>query len=177
MKMTPVIKDFKITDLPALRVLNNSAVPHVPAITEQELQDLAQKSCYLRTAWIADRLAGFLLALGPGQDYQSLNYKWFSERYKDFVYIDRVVVAEEARGTGIGKALYEDIESFSRERTGLITCEVNLFPPNPQSVAFHKKAGFCEVGQQNTESGSKRVSLLIKPLDAETASAVCRKAG
>ena len=46
-----------------------------------------------------------------------------------------------------------------------MTCEVNLRPPNPGSMAFHRAMGFDEVGTQNTEGGSKTVSLLVKRLD------------
>jgi len=38
-------------------------------------------------------------------------------------------------------------------------------PRNDESLVFHERFGFEEVGQQNTSGGSKRVSLLVKELD------------
>jgi predicted GNAT superfamily acetyltransferase len=47
-----------------------------------------------------------------------------------------------------------------------LTCEVNLAPPNPRSLAFHHAQGFQEMAQQMTDGGLKRVSLLRKTVDA-----------
>jgi predicted GNAT superfamily acetyltransferase len=41
-----------------------------------------------------------------------------------------------------------------------VACEVNLIPPNPQSMAFHLGSGFKEVGQLHHEGDDKLVSLL-----------------
>ena len=46
----------------------------------------------------------------------------------------------------------------------MLTCEVNLKPPNPGSIVFHQQLGFAEVDQQETEQGAKRVSLMVKTL-------------
>jgi predicted GNAT superfamily acetyltransferase len=35
---------------------------------------------------------------------------------------------------------------------------------NEGSLRFHHRIGFVEVGQQDTDGGTKRVSLLAKPL-------------
>ena len=106
------------------------------------------------------------MALRPGQSYQSLNYRWFSERYENFVYIDRIAVAPAYKGRGIGRALYADVESLAATTAPILTCEVNLVPSNADSMAFHTKLGFAEVGQQVTEGGKKRVSLMVKTLAA-----------
>ena len=44
--------------------------------------------------------------------------------------------------------------------SGCITCEVNTRPANPDSMAFHERLGFREVGRQQTEGGAKEVALL-----------------
>ena len=105
-----------------------------------------------------------MLALAEGADYTSLNFRWFQERYATFVYIDRVVVRASQRGAGVGHALYVDVESQARKRAPILACEVNLRPPNPRSMAFHERFGFREVGQQDTEEGTKRVRLMAKEL-------------
>ncbi len=108
------------------------------------------------------------MSLQPGQPYQSPNYRWFSEHYPKFVYVDRIAVSPAFKGKGIGRALYLNVENLARRVAPVVTCEVNLIPANPDSLAFHKKLGFTEVGQQNTESGKKRVSLLAKMLSSRT---------
>jgi predicted GNAT superfamily acetyltransferase len=76
-----------------------------------------------------------------------------------------VVVDPAVHASGIGKALYADIEAFARERASKIACEVNTVPPNERSQRFHHSLGFRQVGIKSTNEGAKQVSLLIKPLD------------
>jgi predicted GNAT superfamily acetyltransferase len=45
----------------------------------------------------------------------------------------------------------------------LLTCEVNLNPPNHGSIRFHQRIGFSEVGQQESKPGLT-VSMLAKKL-------------
>ena len=73
------------------------------------------------------------------------------------------MVAETYRGKGIGTQFYDHIAERSLQKR--ITCEVNVKPPNPQSLAFHARMGFIEIAQQDTEGGKKRVSLLVRELE------------
>lgn len=161
-------------DIPAFLLLNNLAVPHVNELDEGALSTLIQQSWHCKKvisserseSTSAEQMLGFLMVLTPGQSCESLNYRWFSDRYDQFAYVDRIVVAEANRGSGFAARLYEDLfEVAQREGLQRVCCEVNLAPANPGSLAFHAKLGFVEVGQQETESGSKRVSLLIKELE------------
>jgi predicted GNAT superfamily acetyltransferase len=43
-----------------------------------------------------------------------------------------------------------------------VSCEVNVVPMNAGSLRFHMRLGFDSVGQQATEGGKKRVSLLVR---------------
>ena len=151
-------------DFEFIRAMNEGAVPDVSSITLDELRALAKQCCYFSVALAEDEIAGFLMAMQPGQGYQSANYRWFSEHYDNFVYVDRIAVSPTFKGRGIGRALYAHVSRFAREVAPILTCEVNLTPPNPDSMAFHTKLGFVEVGQQDTEGGTKRVSLLVKTL-------------
>ena len=101
-----------------------------------------------------------MLALRPGLDYWSLNYRWFAERGDDFLYLDRIVVAERARGIGVGRAMYDDIDRFAGTMWRRITLEVNLLPPNPGSLAFHERMGFRRIGVREDDSGTKAVALM-----------------
>ena len=95
--------------------------------------------------------------------YRSDNYRWFSERYEHFIYVDRVVVAPNEWGMGIGRALYTEFVS-AVDRHPVLCAEVNLLPRNDRSLAFHEAFGFVPVGEQDTEGGSKRVQMLVLEL-------------
>ena len=162
MTTTTEIKTAERRDHQFIRAMNEDAIPHVTSLTSGELLVLARQCFYFGVAWTEGQRAGFLMAMRPGEDYHSPHYRWFSEHYENFVYIDRIVVAQQFNGKGIGSALYSDVERAAGGTTSILTCEVNLMPPNPGSVAFHQRLGFAEVGQLESEGGSKRVSLMVK---------------
>ena len=56
------------------------------------------------------------------------------------VYIDDICVDENARGKGAGKALYEHILAFARER-GAYNVTLNVWSCNPGAAAFYEKLG------------------------------------
>jgi len=88
---------------------------------------------------------GFIIALRQDIAYHSKYFQWFKERVPEFIYIDRVVVDEKARGKGIGTGLYN---YFIEKRNKLpIVCEVKIRPEiNLESVNFHENRGFREMG-------------------------------
>jgi uncharacterized protein len=107
----------------------------------------------------------FLIALDHTAPYQNPNFAWFREAYQSFVYIDRIVVAESARGQGIARLLYEDLFAAARSAgVPRIVCEVNSEPPNPASDAFHLAMGFGKVGQAILYDGAKTVNYFAKNL-------------
>lgn len=108
------------------------------------------------------RAAGFVLTFAPGVDYDSANYRWFSREYGDeFYYLDRIVLDEGFRRTGIGRAVYDELErraaAYSR-----MALEVNVEPPNEGSLAFHRRRGYTEVGRLG--DAGKTVALLTREL-------------
>jgi len=147
-------------DFTAILALNAAWVHHTSPLDEAALRDLHAQAAYHRVAEVDGGVVGFLLAVGPGQTYESPNYRWFAARSHDFLYIDRVVVAGEHQGEGVGGALYDDVTAWAgRNGFGRLVCEVNVEPPNPVSDAFHARRGFVEVGTQWVAGGTKRVSL------------------
>lgn len=160
-----IITPASTQDYAAILELNEAAVPHVNSIDKAELADLDQQSFFFGVARSDDNIAGFLLALAQGKTYRSLNYRWFSENYDAFVYIDRIVVSPDFARHGVGRQLYQALQQQAVGITPMLTCEVNIEPPNPVSLAFHHRLGFSEVGQQMTDGGNKRVSLLGKVLN------------
>ncbi|MGK0400745.1 MAG: putative GNAT superfamily acetyltransferase [Candidatus Azotimanducaceae bacterium] len=148
--------------------LNNDNTPHVNALSEQSLDVLIEQAASFRVMVSQDNaLSGFVLLLREGQAYESLNYRWFSEAFEEFLYVDRIIIAPPCRGQGVAQALYGHATDLA-QAMGIknLTCEVNLAPPNPRSLAFHHAQGFQEMAQQMTDGGRKRVSLLRKAIDA-----------
>ncbi len=161
--MTETIRDAEPGDYEALVALNNAAVPAVNALTVTDFADFARQADLFRVIGAPAAPQALLIALQPGRDYDSQNYRWFERTYYSFLYVDRVVVSETQRGQGLGAVLYDDFAAAGR-RLGVprLTCEVNLDPPNPGSIRFHERLGFVPVGTQ--EAGGKRVQLMTRDL-------------
>lgn len=159
------IRETVATDLDAALTLNNSTVPAINELDADEIQRLHSMSALSLTAEVDGRFAGFCITFGPGMDYASLNYTWFSRNYDEFVYLDRIAVDPAYRRMGIGRAFYSEvIDRFTGVYPHLL-CEVNVRPRNETSLLFHESIGFREVGQQDTDGGKKTVSLLALPLE------------
>ena len=156
------IEAVQATDEAAVLVLNNENAAELSWLEPQEL------SALISTSFSASRIGdieAFLLTFDQTATYDSPNFLWFRERYPSFVYVDRIVVAASARGRGHARRLYEDL--FARAAAAghdIVTCEVNLDPPNPGSDAFHAALGFREVGEAVIHGGKKAVRYYAKQL-------------
>ncbi len=162
--MTFSIRDARAADLDAVLALNETAVPAVNSIDFEQMRWFADNAAYFRVAADRKSIAAFLIGLRPGTSYDSVNYRWFCDNYDDFGYIDRIAVADHARRLGLASTLYADFEACLPSDVAVMTCEVNLEPPNETSMRFHERHGFRRVGEQQTEGGSKRVALMEKRL-------------
>jgi predicted GNAT superfamily acetyltransferase len=148
-------------DEDAILELNNAHEIELSRLDAARLRHLLGAAYHAR---MAPQGVAFLIAFAPDADYDGVHFSWFRDRLKDFVYVDRVVVAHEARGRGIARALYADL--FQRALSdghSMICCEVNLDPPNPASDAFHASLGFHEIGRASMPNG-KVVRYFKKPL-------------
>jgi len=155
---------FLESDIDAALELNNLNAPAVGEIDRTQLEFLIEHSLY-SFAIGADMLHAFCITFAPGAPYTSVNYQWFSQNYSEFVYLDRIVVSEKMRNNSLGAKLYAAVEQrMIKDRCApILTCEVNLNPPNIGSIRFHNRIGFREVGQQDSKPGLT-VSLLAKNL-------------
>jgi len=156
-----IIRDITPADLGAIHAINEAGAPGVHPEPPEQLATITRESCIALAVEVDGAVAAFCQVLPPGANYQSVNYAWFSRQYDDFIYLDRVAVAAEHRGRGIGGRLYEEVER--RTSASWFTLEVNLRPRNDGSLRFHARRGFVEVGQQETEYGAL-VSLMAKRL-------------
>jgi len=148
-------------DLPHIHNLNQDALPAVSSITINGMTQFLEMADYFRVIKVKNNIAGFLIALTPGKDYHSPNYKWFEKQYSQFMYVDRIVIDPAFQGQGLGWGFYDDLKIFCQGYAPIITCEVNLKPKNDGSLLFHKKYGFKQVGTQETDGAEKEVSLLV----------------
>jgi len=148
-------------DLPHIHNLNQDALPAVSSITINDMTQFLEMADYFRVIKVKNNIAGFLIALTPGKDYHSPNYKWFEKQYSQFMYVDRIVIDPAFQGQGLGWGFYDDLKIFCQGYAPIITCEVNLKPKNDGSLLFHKKYGFKQVGTQETDGAEKEVSLLV----------------
>jgi predicted GNAT superfamily acetyltransferase len=150
--------------LDALLALNNAHAEELSWLDGRLLADLVAQAFAAERIGEADAL---LIALDQDAVYDSPNFQWFRSRFPRFVYVDRVVVADGARGRGHARRLYAGLfERARREGHDRIVCEVNRTPPNPGSDAFHAALGFEEVGGASIHDVAKTVRYLSRPVDA-----------
>ena len=147
-------------DLPRVVDLNQNALPAVSSITLNDMIHFLEIADYFRVIKVKNNIAGFLIALAPGKNYHSPNYKWFEKKFDSFMYVDRIVIDFAYQSNGFGWAFYNNLREFTEDRSPRITCEVNLRPPNEGSIIFHEKYGFRQVDTQETDGGKKEVSLM-----------------
>jgi predicted GNAT superfamily acetyltransferase len=165
--MTAVeIRDIGPDEAGWLHALNEACLPAVNRLSPEALWRLVGKTVSTRVALLDGRPAGVAMTLAPGTPHDSINYGWFDARTPDFLYLDRIMVEERARGTGVGRALYQDVFAIARRRPGTraVACEVNLRPFNAGSLRFHAALGFVAVGEQDSEGGAKAVCLMRRAI-------------
>lgn len=149
-------------DLPAVRRLNEANVPAVGP------WDPVRESLFLERAeafWVAEddpgSLSAIFVGLLHGHAYDSPNYRWFSDRHERFAYVDRIALAPSARGTGLADELYDRFEDLAMGTgVGVLCAEVNVVPPNPRSMAFHRRRGFVAVEEVRSTAGVGVVAML-----------------
>jgi hypothetical protein len=154
------IRAAQPADFDAVLALNEASVAFLSPLSPERLADLHAQAALHRVIEDHGQVIAFLLAFREGAGYDSPNYRWFAARYPAFLYVDRVVVSDAARGRGVGALLYRELFEFAvASAVELVTCEFDLDPPNPVSQRFHASFGFQEVGRQWLDSGRKQVSL------------------
>ncbi|MEZ5478990.1 MAG: hypothetical protein R3E95_16370 [Thiolinea sp.] len=112
------LRDANPADFPAILALNAESVHFLSPLDPQRLQHLHEQASLHVVAEQQGELAGFLMAVREGADYDSINYCWFAERYAQFLYVDRVVVGVPWQGQGIGRVISTPVPGGATERCG-----------------------------------------------------------
>jgi predicted GNAT superfamily acetyltransferase len=161
---TDVILDLDLAASPdraaALLALNNAHATELSLLDAPRLAMLADMAFLALRANRADAL---LLSFDQDAPYDSANFLWLRARFPRFVYVDRIVVAPQARGRGLARRLYATL--FARAAAAghdRVLCEVNEAPPNPASDAFHAALGFLPIG--SATRGDKTVRYFSRAL-------------
>ena len=155
------IKTVDKSDFDFVLSLNQKSLPEVSSTDLVGMSYFLKNSSYFKIILHNNHPVGFCIGLMPGKDYSSENYIWINKRYNSFIYVDRIVIAEKYRNIGIGSYLYTHLVKTYYGKVENIICEVNILPYNKPSINFHKKYGFKEIGQKDTENGKKRVSYMM----------------
>jgi len=159
-----VIRSIEPADVDPILMINEANVPEVGSVDPDRMAFIVGESPIALVAEIDAAVVGFCLVLSHDSTYDSVNYRWFTQRYDEFMYLDRVAVDASCRGRGVGRSLYAEVDRRMALIDGAdhLALEVNVDPPNEGSLAFHARLGFVEVGQQDTPYGI-RVSMQIRP--------------
>jgi uncharacterized protein len=152
-----MIRALTRDDLPAVLALNNAHAAEVNALTAEAMSALVGVAAQ---ALVVDGGLGFIVVLDERTPPQGPNHAWFLARQPRFAYVDRVVIAAEARGRGWARRFYEDVAATADGRP--LCCEVNIVPPNEASLTFHARLGFVACGEADDARNGKRVRYFMR---------------
>ena len=162
------IRSANPTDASQIAELNEVFVAVTSPMDARRFLELFDLCSYCLVVDDGERLLGFVIAMRNEAPYDNGNYQWFETRLRDMVYVDRIVLAEDARGQGLGHQLYDELSAMAlADGCKVMTAEMDIDPPNAHSVHFHRMLGFAEIGQRTLDIG-KRVSMQSVALSAAT---------
>ena len=154
-----LIRQTKDEDFPRILDINATEEDKTSRIDLARITQLDSWSDYHRVVMVEDEVVGFFLVMSEASNYDGDNFRWFVERYRRFLYVDRIVIDRTFARRGVGSALYGDLIQFAATQGwSKLCCEINVSPPNPVSHAFHAGFGFNEVGRSARADASKVVS-------------------
>ena len=153
-KLEILEEPYSSSDLDEIWAINQENIPEVGSVQDIErLKKLIDWSSHVIVVR-DEEIAGFILLMREGKDYDSLNYDFFNSKDHPFLYVDRIAIKEGHRRKGLGRMIYEKTINLSQELNVITCCEVNTIPRNGPSLAFHDSFGFQEVGTKDYEDHS-----------------------
>ena len=162
--MTLVIRVVGDEDVPDILTINQASTPHVAPIDFAEWGRLRSNGaqCYVAAR---PEVTAYLISFSSKSPHDGEEFQLFRERLQGpFLYIDQVAVAPLHRHSHIGRALYHYVESQARSHGVFqLCCEVNVIPPNPLSMSFHRAMHFEPIIELAL-TDHRRVALMVKNL-------------
>ena len=105
------IRELSGSDVQKMWEINEQGLPGTGKVDEQGLLNLLEYSEISVGAYKDGELLGYVICLPPATEYGSLNYAWFNENMSDFLYVDRIAVAQIHRDKGIGSSFIHTLSS------------------------------------------------------------------
>lgn len=150
------LREIESHDLDTVVDINQDALEGVGPLDRDSLVALVEEADQALVLDDGGDIAGFVITLPTGAEYDSSRYDWFEERLDDYVYLDRIVVAETHRRQGVASRLYDEIE-------GDKPVALEVYDHNDGSLAFHEGRGFKPVGE--LEHGDNTNIMFVRPAD------------
>ena len=145
---------YLTSDLEEIWNINQENIPEVGDVPNLDrLKKLIDWSSHLIVVRDND-ISGFIILMREGQNYDSLNYKFFNSQSFPFLYVDRIAIKDGHRRKGLGRMIYEKTIDIAKDLDVSTCCEVNTIPRNDPSLAFHDAFGFREVGTKDYDDHS-----------------------
>ena len=142
--------------------MNERFVHWLAPLNDKSLAILLNKATYKKQINDGD---GELIGFSNNADYDHKNLSWLRNKYKKFLYIDRVIINPKAHGKGLAKKLYNDFEKKALlMKIPRLVCEVNTNPNNENSHKFHIKNSFKPIGDMDYEESGISVRYYEKYL-------------
>jgi predicted GNAT superfamily acetyltransferase len=134
--VTLQVRQAGVSDEAFILALNAACVPMVGEMTPEHYRRMLGWAWRVLVADVKDTPVAFMILIRPGAAYPSDNYRWFEQ------------------------ALYARAAELAIEtKEERLTAEVNEDPPNPDSMAFHRRMGFHPLATRLSGSGKTVVML------------------
>jgi predicted GNAT superfamily acetyltransferase len=148
------------SDFDTVVQLNQNALEGVGPLDNESLSLLVKMADQALVVDGADgAIAGFVITVPPGAEYDSSRYRWFEDKLvDDYVYLDRIVVSHDHRREGVASKLYATIEAD-------LPIALEVYETNDVSLAFHESRGFAPVGELE-HNGKVNLMLVREPDEA-----------
>ena len=106
-KLEVLKEPYLSSDLEEILAINQANIPEVGSVADMgRLKSLLDWSSHLIVIR-KDEIAGFIILMREGQDYDSLNYDFFNSQDYPFLYVDRIAIKDGHRRKGLGRKIYE----------------------------------------------------------------------
>lgn len=159
------LRAYRDSDRDIVLGLNQASVEVLSPLDAGRLQHLLALCDHAIVAEVEQVVVGFMLVFAEASAYDGEAYRWFDQHYDNFLYVDRIIIDESARGRGLATVFYEKlIDEARRQKKSCLLAEIDIEPPNHVSLKFHQRFGFVEVDRLTYAKG-KQVSQQCLPLD------------